>query len=323
MVEKKHLPDTDSWLVVVNPNSGDKKIGKDWKKIDKYLKQQGLQFDAVFTERKGHALELSEKYIREGRKKIIIAGGDGTINEVVNGAFNQDKYPTSEITLALILAGTGNDWGRMYDIPVDYKQAVKTIKEGRTFLQDAGKVSYQHEGMKETRFFVNIAGMGYDALVAKKTNRLKERGRGGTLSYFYNLLAGLFEYKQRNIDVFIDGVDVFSGKIFSMSIGICCYNGGGMKQLPNAIPDDGLLDITLIKETRRMEVVRNIRKLYDGSFINLHMIEVFKGRTVTVETKPGHSVFLEADGESLGQSPMLFEIIPRSIRLIIPKKYGQ
>jgi YegS/Rv2252/BmrU family lipid kinase len=321
MSEKKNKPSPDHWFVIVNPNSGNKKIGKDWKKIEEYLFRQGIHFIAVFTERKGHAFELSKKYILEGGKKIIIAGGDGTFNEVVNGVFSQDKFPTSEITLALILAGTGNDWGRMYGIPEDYKQAVKTIREGRTFLQDAGKVSYHHDDKEEIRYFANMAGMGYDALVAHKTNKFKERGRGGALSYFYNLLAGLFEYRQKNIEVWIDGANVYSGKVFSMSIGICSYNGGGMKQLPNAIPDDGLLDITLIKETSKMEVVRNIKKLYDGSFINLHMIEVFTGKTVTVQTIPGHSVYLETDGESLGQSPMHFEIIPRSIRLVIPKQY--
>lgn len=323
MAEIKHHFQPGRWLAIVNPNSGNQKIGKDWKKIGDILQKEKINFEAVFTERKGHALEISAKYIREGWKNIIIAGGDGTFNEVVNGIFRQDRFPTQDITIGLILAGTGNDWGRMYGIPADYTQAIRIIKKGRTFLQDAGVVSYYQENKEQVRYFANMAGIGYDALVAHKTNKLKERGRSGTILYLFNLVTGLFEFKHKNIEVLIDDNLVFNDNVFSMSIGICSYNGGGMKQLPNAIPDDGLLDVTLIKETRKMEVVRNIKRLYDGSFVSLPMIEVFTGKTVTVKTMQGHSVYLEADGESLGHSPMQFGIVPKSLCLIIPGDYKQ
>jgi diacylglycerol kinase family enzyme len=184
-------------------------------------------------------------------------------------------------------------------------------------------IDNSHDLDKAERYFVNMAGMGYDALVAHKTNKMKEKGSGGPLSYLYNLLAGLFEYKQKNLQIIVDGNEVYDGKVFSMSIGICRYNGGGMKQLPLAVPDDGLLDITLITDTSKMTVVKNVKKLYDGSHIYLPMVRTYTGRTASLISRPGHGVFLETDGESLGESPMHFEIIPASVRLIVAKGWKE
>lgn len=307
-------------LVIVNPNSGSRKGSKDWGLISKLLVHHGIVFDTIFTEHKGHAIEVGKKAVLEGYRKLIVAGGDGTMNEVINGIFLQDKVPTNEVKIGMIPVGTGNDWGRMYGIPNNYEEAIKILKNNKTFIQDAGKINYENAEM-HTRYFVNIAGMGYDALVAQKTNTMKEKGGGGTFAYLINLFLGLIQYKFNHMMIAIDGEEKYNGKVFSISIGICKYNGGGMMQLPYAIPNNGKFDITLIKKASKFKVITNIKNLYDGSFIKIPEVETFTGKKIEIVARPKYSVFLEADGESLGHSPIEFNIIPKSVCLITGKTF--
>ncbi len=311
------------WLVVVNPNAGRRKVERDWKEISSLLMDEGFDFDHFMTEGKLHAIQIAKENIEKGYKKIIVVGGDGTLNEVVNGVFLQKRFPAKDILLGIVTIGTGNDWGRMYKIPAKYKKAVKVLKKGKTIIQDAGYVDYHLNKTINRRYFINMAGMGYDALVAQKTNRMKEKGKGGPFAYFYNLITGLYQYKNTFLEITINDKKVFEGNIFSMSLGICKYNGGGMMQLPFAIPDDGIFDVTIVKKTTKFRVLRNIKNLYDGTFTDLPEVELFKGRKISIVSRPENSISLETDGESLGHSPLNFNIIPRCIQLIVNKKYFQ
>ncbi|MCF8236080.1 MAG: diacylglycerol kinase family lipid kinase [Bacteroidales bacterium] len=311
----------NKWLVIVNPNAGRRKGEKDWNQIAKLLEDEGFDFEHVMTCERFHAIEIAKEAIERGYKQIIVVGGDGTLNEVVNGIFQQKKYITTDIAIGMITVGTGNDWGRMYQVPFDYDKAVKTICKGRKVIQDAGKVNYHIDGKEESRYFANMAGMGYDALVAQKTNAMKEKGRGGPMAYFYNLLTGLYQYKSTYLEIEVDGECVFENDIFSMSLGICKYNGGGMMQLPHAVPDDGIFDITVVEKISKFRVLRNIKNLYDGSFEHLKEVKMFRGKSVNIVSRPKNSIFLETDGESLGHSPLRFSIVPKSICLIAGKKY--
>lgn len=305
----------NQWLVIINPNAGAKKGKKDWPEISGMLKDAGFEFVSELTAHRNHATEITVDYIRKGYKKIIVVGGDGTLNEVVNGIFLQDKYPSTDIVIGMIMVGTGNDWGRTYKIPTKYLDAIKLIKNGKTFIQDAGRVTYQEDN-EHSRYFINMAGLGYDGLVADKTNKMKEKGRGGTMAYLLNLLLGLFEYSQPTLDIDIDGKNVFSGRVFSMSVGICKYNGGGMMQCPRAIPDDGIMDITLIKYINKYKALIHINKLYSGHFEQLPFIQLFRGKKVEIRRRQGTLMKLETDGESLGHAPYHFEIIPKSLKVI-------
>ncbi|MEI6061013.1 MAG: diacylglycerol kinase family protein [Bacteroidota bacterium] len=310
------------WFVIVNPNAGKRKGEKDWLEIAAQLTAAGISFVNVFTEHRGHAVVLSRKYIENGYRNIIVVGGDGTLNEVVNGIFTQAHVPTNEITLAMIPVGTGNDWCRTFGIPGDYKQAIKLITRQEIFVQDTGAIKYiSSEGGEKTRYFINMAGMGFDALVAKKTNKQKDQGKSSPMSYVVNIFASLFSYTSTKVTILLD-----SGKeasdIFSMSVGICQYNGGGMKQAPDALPDDGLFDLTLIKPIGKFKIIRNIIKLFDGSFTNLPEVSTFRSSKIIIHSEP--PMYMEADGESLGHTPFVFNILPRSLNVVsgLEKKKG-
>jgi YegS/Rv2252/BmrU family lipid kinase len=312
------IANKDRWFVVVNPNAGNRKIRRDWEKIHRILKDSGLDFDFVLTEYALHAIEITKDAIGRGFRNFIGVGGDGTFNEIVNGFFMQQEVDMHEMKAGIIPVGTGNDWGRMFGIPVDYKKSINVILKNKTFVQDVGQITFFEKGEMKVRYFVNIAGMGFDALVAQKTNKQKAEGKGNALSYFYNLFSGLFEYKPALTDVFVDGTK-YTFNTFSISVGICRYNGGGMMQLPGAIPDDGMLDMTIIKKIGLGTLIAQLRNLYTGTFIKHPKVATFRAKNISIRCHR-KGFMMEADGESLGESPFEVNINPLALTTIINTK---
>lgn len=301
------------WLVIVNPNAGNGKGKKDWDKISSVLKKEQIRFEFRFTERKGHAVILTLDGITSGFRKIISVGGDGTLNEVVNGIVQNKICSATDISLASIPVGTGNDWGRMFGIPLDYEKAIRIIREDRQLLHDVGMVSFFEGPEKKERYFINIAGLGFESVVVNRTNYQKDRGHGGKLIYFYNLILSLLSYKNTKADIVIDNKDI-KADVFSINVGNGRYCGGGMRQTPNAIPDDGFLDVTIINGMGKIEIIRNLKILYDGTILSHPKIDGYRCKNIKVSS--GSVIYAEADGESLGHTPVEFNIIPLAIRII-------
>jgi YegS/Rv2252/BmrU family lipid kinase len=301
------------WLVIVNPNAGNGKGKKDWATIASLLNKHNIQFNVKFTERKGHAILFTIEGINEGFRKIITVGGDGTLNEVVNGVFLNKEISPDKIALALIPVGTGNDWGRMFGIPLDYEEAIRIISRNKMMLHDVGLISFFNESGKQERYFINIAGLGFESVVVQRTNYQKDRGRNGKLLYLYNLLMSLLSYKNINADVIIDGEKI-KANVFSLNVGNGRYCGGGMRQTPNALPDDGLLDVTIINGMGKFEIIRNLKILYDGTILNHPKIDGYRCKNIKVSSDS--VIYTEADGESLGHTPAEFNIIPSGINIV-------
>jgi len=301
------------WIAIVNLTAGGSKTKKDWPLISQILIKEGIRFEPYFTDRKLHASIIARNKIKEGYSKIIVVGGDGTMNEVINGVFAQKRIQTTEVMLGMISVGTGNDWARTFNIPSDYEGAVRTIKQQRTFIQDAGLVSYRRNGKEWKRYFINIAGMGFGARVVERSNHMKELGKSGPLLYFYNIFYSLVKYRSTSAIIEMDGIS-YNRNIFSLNVGIGKYNGGGMIQVPHAIVDDGLYSVTLIKKMGKLNVLANIKKLYNGNITKHSKVETYMARTLQID---GPALLkVETDGESLGHVPVSFQIIPRSVRVI-------
>jgi YegS/Rv2252/BmrU family lipid kinase len=302
-----------AWVTIVNKAAGAGKTERDWPEIEVLLKKHGIRFEPYFTNRRLHASIIARKKLKEGYSKIIVVGGDGTMNEVINGLFSQQTISTTEVMLGMISVGTGNDWARMFNIPAGYEEAVKTIKQQRTFIQDAGLVSYRKNGKEWKRYFINIAGMGFGARVTERTNRMKERGKNSPWLYFYNIFTSLMRYRSLKARIEMDG-KCYQRSIFSMNVGICKYNGGGMIQVPHAVADDGLYSITLIKKMGRLNVLANVKRLYNGTIVMHSHVETYLAQSVQIDGSP--KLQIETDGESLGHGPLSFSIIPRSVRVV-------
>lgn len=304
-----------TWMMIVNPNAGGKKGTKHWPVISGLLRAEGIRFETRTTKGRSHAITLASEAAAAGYRKFCIVGGDGTLNEVVNGLMQVPGLDPADFLIGMIPVGTGNDWCRMYRIPFDYGAAVKTLKEEKRFVQDIGKVTFFQHGELRHRWFINVAGMGYDALVAKKTNLLKEKGRGGPFTYLYFVFAGLLQYKFMEAVIEVDNKVVYKGEVFSMNIGICKYNGGGMMQVPFAVPDDGLLDLMLIKKAPKWMVIRYANKLYDGTLVDLPIVITSRGKSIRIRSVG--KIYLETDGESLGHTPFFFETDQNRLSVVV------
>jgi YegS/Rv2252/BmrU family lipid kinase len=307
------MNNTNEWLVIVNPNAGHGRGKKDWPVIASLLDKYDIQYKVCFTLTRRHAIVLTQEGILDGYRKIIAIGGDGTLNEIVNGIFMLNSCSPTDITLSMIMVGTGNDWGKLFGIPTHYELAVQVIKDCRTRSQDVGKVSFYDGIQKESRYFINIAGLGFDAVVVNRTNLTQDKGYKGKAIYFINLLRSLLVYRHTHTSVEIDGKRI-QHDVLSISIGIGKYSGGGMMQTPHALPNDGLFDITIIRKMSKWEVVMSLKKLYDGTLLTHPKIEGYKGKEILIDSDP--LIHLETDGESLGHSPIQFKLLPNSLNVV-------
>ncbi len=213
--------DTNRWFVVVNPVAGSGKGLEDYPLISKLLRDADISCDPVFTEHKFHAVELTVAAIKSGHRKILVMGGDGTVHEVVNGLFIQDVVKPTEVLLGVVAVGTGNDWARTFGIPNRYQDAIRAIKEGHSFLQDVGEVSYVEATYKQSRYMANVAGVGFDAHVQKSFMRLRRKRKTSQLSYIISMLRSFFSYKPTGVKIWVDDELVYNNLMLSAAIGIC------------------------------------------------------------------------------------------------------
>lgn len=310
---------TDRWFVIVNPVAGSGRGLIDFPQISRLLRNDDIRHDAVFTEHKHHATELAVTAANQGYRRIIVIGGDGTLNEVVNGLFIQKAVEPREILLAVIAVGTGNDWVRTFGIPQHYSEAIRAIREGRSFLQDVGTVTYTESHYTQTRYMANVAGLGFDAYVISTFNHLKMKGYKGGWMYLYSILKSYFRYKSSGARIWVDDKVVFNDLMFSLAIGICKYNGGGVQQLPNALADDGLLDLTIIRPVHWWHIVFRLKKLFNGDIYQIGHVIHAQGRKVKIEAAP--SIQLETDGELMGGTPVEVNIRQRAIRVVVTREF--
>ncbi|MDY3979591.1 MAG: diacylglycerol kinase family lipid kinase [Tidjanibacter sp.] len=312
----------ERWLAIVNLLSGSGKCSRDWAEIAKILTDSGIEFDSVVTEHCRHAIELARNAVESGYRRIISVGGDGTAHEIANGILSQTVVEPSEVTLGVISVGTGNDWTRMYGIQNDYRSCVEVLREGHTMLQDVGVATFRNRaGESESRYFINISGVGMDAAVNLSVCQMKDKGRNGKLSYMSCLAKSVFSYHSTKMKITVDGKSLTSApKVMSATVGIGQYNGGGMRQVPNAKTDDGLYDLTVIDAMSPLKIATSMKNLYDGTIYSLRKVNRHVGCNIEIESTP--AIEMEVDGEPLGTTPVSYRLIDRALRISVPKEYG-
>jgi YegS/Rv2252/BmrU family lipid kinase len=291
----------------------------DFPLISKLLRDNGIRCESVFTEHKCHATELTVSAINSGYRHIIVVGGDGTLHEVVNGLFIQKSVEPSEVTIAVIAVGTGNDWIRMFGIPTRYSEAIRAIKEGYTFLQDVAAVEYEESMYRQVRYAANVAGVGFDAAVIESLQRMRNKGCKGKSSYLRALIKTFFRYKPTGTKIWVDGRLMYNNLMLSMAIGVGKYNGGGIQQLPEAVADDGLLDITIIRPLHWWNIIFRLRRLFNGSIYTIGHVLHAQGKHIRIESSP--ELPLEVDGELYGHSPVEINNVHRKVRVIVNRSF--
>lgn len=298
-----------NWQLIINPNAGNNKKFN-YEQVFKLLKDKGFEFEAVFTEYSQHASELAQKAIEAGHRKFLILGGDGTYNEVVNGVFSQNTVSTSEILLGMLPRGTGNDWIKTMGLPKHLGKAIDLLAEGKTILQDVGRVSFGEGNETKESYFLNVAGMGFDAFVLQN---FLMGSKKGPLSYVLGVIRGFLAYKNQLVAIESNG-KIIETPLNLLAIGICRYYGNGMKICPKAIPDDGLFDITLGKDMNKWEWINQLKHMFTGRFKH-KKIDEFRSNNLKI-TSP-NPLYLQADGELFGHTPFEVSLIPQSLQVVI------
>ena len=198
-------------------------------------------------------------------------------------------------------------------------EAVKALVERRTVLQDVSKVEDYECKVLHTRYMANVAGFGFDAKVNLKYNELKDEGKYSKRLYLRSTLKTLLAYKSNRYIIKANGVEYFNGVAFSGAVGIGKFNGGGMQQTPNATVDDGLMDLTIIKKMSKFSVLRKFRLLYSGEIYSLPSVIYKQCSSIEIFSNPFSRV--EIDGEAVGESPLKFTVVPRSVRVLVGSSY--
>ena len=250
---------------------------------------------------------------------VVCCGGDGTLHEVVNGLFIQQEVCPDEVLLAVIAVGTGNDWVRTFGISNRYQDAVKAIGEGYSFLQDVGVVSYEESHYRQSRYMANVAGAGFDARMVRKLSHLKKKGRKSRWRSTWCLVKNFFRYKSTGVKVWVDDRLVYNNLLFSIAIGICKYNVGGMQQLPDAVADDGMLDVSLVRPVHFWHLLFRFHYLFNGGIYRIRHILQERGSCIRIESSPEISV--EVDGELLGETPLEFSILHKAVRIVVGREF--
>lgn len=303
------------WQIIINPSAGSGKAGKSWAFIAEELKKAGILYAVTFSERALHCTEIAESVIAAGARKILAIGGDGTNHEVVNGIMRQQIVPSTAITYGFIPVGRGNDWVKTHKIPTDIVQNIAMLKAEKTGFQDIGLAKYEADGQREQRYFVNVAGMAYDAYVSRISNEKRHKIHN-SFHYYLLIFKCLFEYKNKKAQIFLDGKLVAQERFYTINIGLCKYSGGGMQFVPHAIPDDGLFALSYIRAISKLRVILSTHYLYGGKIAKFQFASLHKGKKIRVESLDDTPTLLELDGEFVGETPVEFELLPKALKMV-------
>ena len=305
-----------AWKVIVSSRSGGGKARHDWPEIANLLKAKSIEFIASITDHAYHAIELAREAVLSGFRKLLVVGGDGAVHEVLNGLYSQTEVSPSEVTVGLSPVGSGNDWSRLHRIPADYGRAVDLIAEAgvRTRLQDVACVHTLMDGKPYCRYMMNIGGLGFDSDVCRRFDIAKEHGHAGDRQYLKSLLSGFLAYRPLRFRVVVDGEEFYHGTAFSVALGIGQYCGGGMRQTPDAIPDDGLINVTVVGKLSKWKFLSKVPSLFKGDIYRHKEVRHTTGRRVEISAAPYS--YMEVDGEPVGITPVRIEVIPAGVQVV-------
>ena len=312
----------DIWLIVVNVFAASKKAGELWRRAESLLKQEDIAYECRYTGDSGNACRIAEDSSREGYRKFVAVGGDGTVHDVLNGIMSFVDSPENESSLedfylSVLPMGSGNDWIKSLGIPCDVKKLVGLMAEGSFGRQDVVKVTLLGDGgsVKSVSYMANVGGVGIDADVCRIVNVNKKMGMSGKILYVKALIQCLMHRVPVVARVLCDGEEVYHGKYFSIAFGIGKYSGGGMRQTSDAVMDDGLLDMTIIPELGALTIATKAPQLFTGTFSRIKQLVSKRGTKIEVFPDNGRP-YVEVDGEVIGIAPVCMEIMGQQINVL-------
>jgi len=296
-----------SMRVIVNPIAGHRRASKLWPQLQDELHRLGARFDAVLTERPRHAVELARQAVVDGCRMVVAVGGDGTLHEVVNGLVTAGHVPEG-LVLGSVSCGTGSDFARTVGTKLEPIEAIRRLLEGEDRRIDLGEYTCWREGKQITEYFPNSAGLGFDAEVADRTNRLPKVF--GSATFLLGLVITLVAYRNKQIVVRLDDRVLELRANFVVAAN-GRYFGGGMHVAPDARPDDGLFDVVIAGDLGKLELLTLLPRVYKGTHLSHPKASVYRSRALQVDA--AERMVLQADGEYVGEAPVSISLHPGAL----------
>ena len=289
--------------VILNPSAGSVR------ELDHLVKQIEQLPDAKVqrTTKAGSAVRLARAALRDGCDTIVAAGGDGTLNEVINGL----EENAGQTRVGLIPLGTGNDFARTIGLPTDVEAALGVLRAGHTRPIDLVRVTSD-----KVRYFLNVSAGGFSGLVNEKlTPEMKKTW--GPLAYLRSAAAALPELRAYRTTLAFDNVESLTLDLYNVVVANGRYVAGGTLIAPEASIDDGLLDVILIQQRPAAELALVAAQVVVGAHLSSDAVVFRRTPKLTVNSKPG--MWFNVDGELVGNEPACFEILPRALNFLVPK----
>jgi YegS/Rv2252/BmrU family lipid kinase len=302
-------------FIVVNPVSANGLTAKEWPEYEALLREAGYNFEVAYTEYPNHGTEITRQALKKGYKTIVSVGGDGTMNEVANGFFENGALIDEDARLVVFSRGTGCDFIRTLGINKGIDDLLSVLKRNIVKKIDVGVSEFVgYDGMNKIRYFLNESDIG---IGGETTNRVNKRSKvlKGFLSFLIGAFIALINYKNKYFEIVIDDTIEIKGMMNSVVIANGKYFGGGMKVAPEASMTDGVFDIVIIGDINKFEFIKSFPLIYSGKHLKHPKLKLYKGKRVKVHCR--EKALFEVDGEQPGTADAQYEILPAAMNILV------
>jgi diacylglycerol kinase (ATP) len=283
--------------------------------VEQALRAARISIEVELTKAAHDGEHIARRALQAGRRRVLVAGGDGSVHDVVNGIMSAEPHDRANTVLAVAPLGTGNDWARSLGMELPLPALAATIAAGRTRPHDVGVIDFAEAVPPTRRWFINVAGAGYDAHVI---GRLPAHVPS-SLAYLRAALAGLLSYRAPRFTIAVNG-ELIERRLLLAFVANAQACGNGMRVAPAARVDDGLLDLVTIDEVGLLRALFKIAKLYRGTLLGDAVVRHARSAQLRIDAHPPAEV--EAEGQIVGRTPAVFSVLPGALAVVVPREAG-
>ena len=306
--------ESNRWGIIYNPKAGSRRTQKKWNKIRDYMESRGVLFDYLQSEGYGSVERLARMLANNGYRTIVVVGGDGAINDAVNGIMTSSAANKDEIALGIIPNGIGNDFSSYWGLDDDnYKEAIDCIIERRLRKIDVGRVGYTDKDVCSTRYFINAMYIGLGARLVWISNGTRRFWGRQWISYLSSMFLLLFERMLHRMHLKVNGEHIRDNIMT-----VCIGSARGYGLTPSAVPYNGWLDVSVVYRPELLQLIKGLWLLVHGRILNLKVVKPYRTRKIKILRAQNAAISL--DGRQLyAECPLDVRILPEALTLIIPK----
>lgn len=306
----------DRSCFIINPASSFGQTKKKLHKLVEEIKYYDQEAKVLITRHALHATGLTSMAIKDGYERIGVIGGDGTINEVINGYFEDGKAINKEASIGIVKSGTGSDFARSLKLANTTKEQIHNVMCGSKKKIDVGLVSAHDNNHRAiSRYFINISSVGLSGLVAGNM-KTTTKSFGASAAYFLATIKAIKNLQPQKLHIEKDGQEIVIDDCSLLSFANGKYFGGGMKVAPDAQIDDGVFSMIGIERLKLSFFLSHGFKVYNGTHTTLDNVHAYNMKKAKVSNSGHEPMYVETDGELFAQLPATYEVVPRSVNLV-------